>query len=199
MVPSLVASSTEIDALTEGWNKFIYSTALTDSLPVALASISGTYTTIYKNDPTTEQAWQMYDHTVVEQQPAFADLVNDLNYLEFGNSYWIYVTQTMTPNLGMLSRHRALPEHATQLPRATFYGWVTPTLGILTPTVGMTVIAQINGQTCGEGVITDTVDPDQLAYKLQVKADVGGNGCGAAGRTILFLVADEVMGTDALG
>ena len=122
-------------------------------------------------------------------------LVNDLQYLEFGGNYWIYATETITPYLGVPDRDRdhALPEQPIELPPATFYGWVTPIPGVLTPTVGMTVTAQINGQTCGEGVITDSVDPYQLAYKLQVKADVGGNGCGAAGRTVVFAINGQTL------
>ena len=69
----VLAATIEMPRLTEGWNLFAYPIPFTRSLPVALASISDSYTTIYDNGPSAAQPWVMYDRTVVEEQPAFAD------------------------------------------------------------------------------------------------------------------------------
>jgi hypothetical protein len=187
----VLISTIEMPPFSPGWNNPGYPVAETRAITTALASIDGYYTSVYNYDPFQSPPWSLYDRTVLDNQPEFSALVNDLTHLEFGHSYWIYATEAITWYLGVPNNRMA--SQGIQLPPATFYGVLTPTASF-TPTVGMAVRARINGNICGETTIEEW--NGQLAYKLQVQAEnlIGDpNGCGASGRNILFEVGDWLI------
>ena len=149
---------------------------------MALASITGKYTSVYWN---SAGEWLLYDATVLTDHPDFAGLVNDLEEFQGNQAYWIYATEPVTPYLGVPSQSSAAMVASLTLPPATYYGWVQPWIDFL-PAPGDPVTAWIDDNPCGLGSIVEL--NGQMAYKIQVAADAGGNGCGAAGRKIVFRV-----------
>lgn len=186
----LLVSTIEVKLLHPGWNTFSYLADTIRPVEEALASIDGKYTSVL---PATAP-WSLYDSTVL---PAFQPIVNSLAELE-PDSYQIYATETVTLYLKVDDTPNVLingPEDS--VPSATFYGWTTPTVNFI-PTVGMPVIAQVNGVTCGQGTVIDTVQTGTLAYTLQVSAINEMGQCGLSGRTVVFKVGEWTMDHDVL-
>jgi hypothetical protein len=171
-------------ALNPGWNQFAYPLPGSRGVGEALASIEGSYTSVYHQDAT---GFQLYDATVLDQHPEFASLVNDLAEFAFGNAYWIYATQAVTPYLGVPTASRPVAAVPNLLP-ATYYGWVSASPGF-TPTVGMELTAWVNGILCGQGEVVEL--GGELAYKIQVSADTG-DSCGVVGRATTFEVDNGI-------
>ena len=195
----VLVATIEIPPFVEGWNTFGYPVTENRPVPEALASIEGSYTSVYHYDATRpDDPWHIYDATV---GPAFSGLVNDLTELGFGRSYWLYATEPVSLFLGPGGAPAGVAPNTAnnvQLPPATFYGSITPTAGF-TPTVGMPVVAMIGGQVCGQTTIVEL--DGRLAYSLKVMAEnVTGeaNGCGAAERTVVFRVGDWIMDHDRI-
>jgi len=185
----------EMPRLIAGWNQFAYPLPQARAVPVALASIAGSYTSVYHFDPTQEPRWQFYSTAVVQEQPALAGFVNDLSELTFGHSYWLYATATITPYLGVggdQSVLAAVSAPGLELPPATLYGAIavteTSSLG-----VGTVITALIDGKQCGLASVQTW--QGQLVYKIQVAADTG-NGCGAEGRAVTLAFAGKALATN---
>jgi hypothetical protein len=172
-----------------GWNNFAYAAQGSQPITQALLSISDLYTTVYGYDATDSfDPWRVYDVTV-------DDWVNSLRRLEFGNGYWINVSQSITLHLqATLPTATAdplpLPDESDMLfPPSTFYGALLPQDGF-SPTVGITLTARVlpGDIPCGR---TRTREVDgQVVYVVDVFADGGPgtptHGCGASGRTVRF-------------
>ncbi len=174
--------------LRVGWNLFGYPLPGTNQVGSALASLGDAYTSVAYFAPGADQ-WRLYDQLVLSQHPDYAALVNDLSVLEFDHVYWIYATEPVTPYLGVPEGLMAI--EAAKWPPATFYGPVSAS-PVFTPTVGMEVIASINGVICGRGVVISLDRNSQLAYRVQIKPDTG-DGCGNPGRKVIFTVGGRVM------
>jgi hypothetical protein len=172
-----------------GWNNFAYAAQGSQPITQALLSISGLYTTVYGYESTdTFDPWRVYDVTV-------DDWVNSLRRLEFGQGYWINVSQSITLHLqsalpSVTSDQVApLDEPDMLFPPSTFYGTLLPQNGF-TPTVGVTLTARVlpGDIPCGR---TRTREVDgQVVYVVDVFADGGPGsptyGCGVSGRTVRF-------------
>ncbi|MCP4544196.1 MAG: hypothetical protein GY832_44355 [Chloroflexi bacterium] len=194
-------ASVRIPLYGPGWNNIAYPVQETQPVSEALLSISGYYTTVYGYEPTdVTNPWRVYDVTA----PSW---VNDLDELEFGNGYWINVSQGITLYLASDTSassqsvmHDQPPRSAqsvVSLPPATFYGMVSGDQIDFVPTVGMEVTAWISGTLCGQGQ-TLAVN-DQVAYTVNVFA-AGANthaDCGVLGRIVSFRVEGYEMGTTA--
>jgi hypothetical protein len=192
-------SSIEIPLHGPGWNNFAYPVQRTRPVTDALLSISGYYTTVYGYDVTDEtDPWKVYDVTVPEW-------VNDLHELEFGQGYWINVSEAVTLFLkgsaaSIFQRIQWVVQAAVnhlQSPPATYYGWVLPSPDF-TPLPGMTVTAWIDGNLCGQ---SQTLEVDgRVAYSVNVFADGPGGaaGCGVLGLAVMFQIGSRTMTPSAV-
>jgi len=181
-------SSIQIPLASAGWNLFAYPSQLTQPVPQALLSISGSYTTVYGYVVTdTLDPWKLYDVTI---PPPFDQAVNDLKVLEYGHGYWINVSQAITIHLSSAQAIEDLGVPAS--PPDTYYGQAASSMNF-TPTAGMTVVARINGINCGQG--TTASYQNQIVYVVDVLADdgVANAGCGQSGRVITFTVGGRAM------
>jgi hypothetical protein len=198
----VLIATVEMAPFSPGWNLFGYPIQGTRPVTQALASIAGSYTSIYTYDPNSAPVWLLYDQTVADNHLEFTTLVNNLAELEFGRGYWIYATDYVTLYLGIEGSIADSPFRQPEsfpFPPASFYGWITATAGF-TPTAGMSVTAEIAGADCGQTTIQPATG-GRLFYSLQVSAEpIGGppNGCGWSGRTITFHIEDWVMAHDRL-
>jgi hypothetical protein len=161
----------------------------TQPVSQALLSIQDYYTTVYGYEPTdATDPWKVYDTGV----PTY---VNDLEMLEFGNGYWINVSQAITLHLASSVFPMAangLDSATMPRPPATFYGVVLPGPGFA-PALGMEVTAWIGGNLCGQAE-TMAVG-GQVVYAINVLAEDDGAaaGCGAPGRAVTFQVDSQPM------
>jgi hypothetical protein len=199
--PGLYAlmSSIEIPLYGPGWNLFSYPVPMTRTVPNALLSISGYYTTVYGYEATdATDPWKVYDVTVPEW-------VNDLHMLEFGRGYWINVSEAITLFLKGPSDHglqrtsdaTLTTTGSLQSPPATYYGAVLAGSDF-TATAGMPVTAWVGGHRCGR---SQTLEAEgQVAYSVNVFANGPGDsaGCGASGQTVTFRVGSRVMAPTAV-
>ncbi|MEZ4867562.1 MAG: VCBS repeat-containing protein [Caldilineaceae bacterium] len=189
-------ATVEMPALMQGWNLFAYPIPGERPVANALASMADAYTSVYHFAPTRQPTWQLYDATVVMQHPTYAGLVNDLDQLTFGQSYWLYATQAITPYLAIAETLNDRTVGAARLadeptlPPATFYGPIEGGEN-LRLTAGMEITATVNGVLCGQGKVTPL--NDLWAYKIQVAAAVNYNGCGSLGSTVHFVVASKAV------
>ncbi|HSH05709.1 MAG TPA: VCBS repeat-containing protein [Anaerolineae bacterium] len=184
-------STVKYEPFTTGWNNFGY--VIPESRPVttALASIAGQYSSIHHYGTGS---WGLYDPAVGEEYPALAPLVNTLTDLNYTEGYWITVTQPITlymapPNDAPTNNLLDPLASGFELPPATFFGWITPTANVFTPTAGMPVTGWIDGNLCGTGTVVSW--QGKLAYQLQVVSEplLGtANGCGESGKTVTFKV-----------
>jgi hypothetical protein len=185
--PGLYAlmSSLEIPLAGPGWNLFAYPVEGTRPITQALTSIDGFYSTVYGWDPNPYNRWRLFDVTV----PSW---VNTLHELEFGQGYWITITQDITLYLKGHMDLGLTAEASMQTPPATYYGEVLAGSGFV-PTAGMTVTAWIGGNLCGRSQLLD-VD-GQVMYAIHVSAEGPGDwvGCGLPGRRVTFYVGSQPM------
>jgi hypothetical protein len=180
----VLMTSVEIPIYAPGWNMVAYPVPGTRPVAEALASISGAYGMVYGYEPTDPaDFWKLY-------APDVPVWVNDLDALEFGHGYWISVTQPITLHLQGATDGAA---SGVPMPPATYYGRVESGAGFA-PAAGMTVTAWIDGNLCGQGVLTDVAGYG-VAYTVDVMADDGEAwaGCGAPGREVVFRVNGEEM------
>ncbi|MBU0490223.1 MAG: DUF11 domain-containing protein [Chloroflexi bacterium] len=177
----------EIPLHGPGWDSFGYTVQETRPVTEALLSISGYYTMVYGYEPEDElDPWKLYDVTALQW-------VNDLEVLEYGESYWILMAESITLCLRG-AEDTSLAAANLPGPPATYYGSVLAGLGF-TPTVGMTVTAWVDGHLCGQGW---TFEADgQVVYVVHVSAADWGSayGCGAPGQTVVFQVGQAMAGT----
>ncbi|MGB0383381.1 MAG: FG-GAP repeat domain-containing protein [Ardenticatenaceae bacterium] len=186
-------STIEMPAFEPGWNNFGYPLVQTQTVTTALGSISGSYTSLYHYEASSE-LWRLYDQTVVREHSEFSGLVNDLTSLKFGQSYYISATKPITLYLGIPATGNRQPMDVAglELPPATFYGWVKATHSF-TPTDRMTVTAWVGDTLCGQSNIKSWQAPERLVYKLQVK---NNRDCRVENTEILFKVEGEDISWD---
>lgn len=81
-------------------------------------------------------------------------------------------------------------------PPATFYGEVQAGPGFI-PTTGMSVTAWIDGQACGQSFTM--VQEGSVVYAVDVVGDGpgGSEGCGSAGRTVVFEIGAQYVAPTA--
>ncbi len=188
-------ASVQIGLTSPGWNLISYPLRGEPSVNEALASIDGSYTTVYGYEPLEVTApWTIYD-------PSLPPVLNSLNELQFGKGYWINATDAMTVHLSpdIASAPDSAIDPATASvppPPATYYGTVISGEGF-TAEVGQPVVARINSIICGQGT-TREVD-GQIMYIVTVSADGSGSaaGCGRTGATVTFEVGGQAMATTA--
>jgi hypothetical protein len=190
--PGLYALMTaiEIPLYGPGWNNFAYPVQATRPVTQALLSLSGYYTTVYgyeASDPF--DPWRIYDTTV----PTY---VNSLEVLEYGQGYWINVSQSIT--LYLKSELDAVARTDASIlgaygPPATYYGRVTGGQGFV-PQATMTVTAWVNGNLCGRGELSEV--GGGLVYAIHVFGDGPdrAQGCGMPGDEVSFMVDSQAMG-----
>ena len=84
-----------------------------------------------------------------------------------------------------------------QSPPATYYGSIVAGPGF-TPAAGMTVIALVNGNLCGQGRTMSV--GGKVVYSVHVPADGPGGiaGCGMPDREVVFQVASQAMSPAAV-
>ncbi|NJM42095.1 MAG: hypothetical protein HC853_15765 [Anaerolineae bacterium] len=190
-------ASVPLRLANSGWNLIAYPILGARPVTQALHSINGSYTTVYGfevND--ADDPWKVYD-------VAAPSYVNDLSELAFGQSYWVRATRPITLYLDP-SKDNALAANALEpmmsTPSAlpfTIYGVVRGDLS-LKPAAGMSVVATINGEICGE---TETMSyQGQIVYTLNVLADIGGDtaGCGVVGRSAEIEINGKPLGSVSL-
>jgi uncharacterized repeat protein (TIGR01451 family) len=188
-------SSIEIPLRAPGWNNFAYPVQGTRPVTDVLQSVDGYFSTVYGYDVTDPiDPWKVYDVTGV---PGW---VNDLHALQFGQGYWISVTQAITLFLkgdsdmalrGMDDVDQAAA-NSLHSPPATYYGAVLPGPGF-EPTAGVPVTAWVADRLCGQGQVLEV--NGQAVYSVNVLAEGPGGsaGCGASGRRVVFKVGTQAM------
>jgi hypothetical protein len=172
-------ASIEMPLYGPGWNQFSYPAQGSKLVTQALASIDGSYGIVYGSALTdTLDPWKVYAVNV----PMW---VNDLAAIDFGKTYWISVTRSIT--LAM-SGGASAPSSVEGLPSPpmTVYG---------TASTAGTVTAWINGVQCGQGA-TKVIN-NQIVYTLNIQPDAPGGklGCGATGRSVTFKIGSQAMST----
>ena len=183
----VLAAAVEMPALSQGWNLFAYPIPEARPAGEALQSIDGAFTSVAYH---AADGWRLYDAPLLREHPGFAPLVNTLDSLEFGRSYWLYATRVITPYLGVPGGGAlAATTGELELPPATYYGPVQPGDGFQ-PAVGMPVTAWVGGVLCGSSSLV--APAGELIYAIQVAADTG-NGCGAASRPVVFRVGGTLL------
>ncbi len=209
----------ETPNLYSGWNQFSYPDTNRRVVNTAIASIANNYMAVAQQvtkgedgNPVPAQ-WRLYDPRVAHEHPEFATLVNGLQTMQPLESYWVYVVTDTVPYIGVPVADNTQQIRAsgiTELPPATFYGWVTPVPEIgFNPQPGSEIVAMIDESICGRSVILERgPDPEyyvelpykvylpvvggsnaapKLYYKIQVRADTG-EGCGVFGHDVTFYV-----------
>ncbi|HSH05903.1 MAG TPA: VCBS repeat-containing protein [Anaerolineae bacterium] len=182
-------ATVKMSPFNTGWNLFGYPIMETRAVTTALASIDGYYNTVYHYDAYAAE-WLLYDAPLAKDYPAYTNLVNTLDNLEFGLGYWLYATQPITLFLGVPENSSFAPTtNLFTFPPATYFGPVTASSNF-TPTAGMSIDAYINDTLCGTSTLT-ALNSD-LVYTLQAKADASDN-CGTTGATITFAIDNQTI------
>ena len=172
-----------------GWNQFTYLTPISAPTKIALESISGSYQTVYDYVvDDSEDPWKVFD----VDAPNYA---NDLAYLIYPRIYLITTTKSVTLSLVTQPLQRGgltIHEPVLPSPPSMQYGSVSPR-SVFIPAGGMTVIATINGRTCGQAK-TKSFDKT-VVYAIDVEADDAGKyaGCGAPGRDVTIFINGTAM------
>jgi hypothetical protein len=181
----VLMSTIEIPLYGPGWDQFAYPVQAVRPVTEALASIDGSYNTVYwYNGSDIVDSWKLFS----PQVPLW---VNDLASLQFGEGYWIHLTRSITLKLHGAGFAEEAQAPAQQLPPATYYGLVLPSDNFI-PSPGMEVLAWTNGVKCGQA-ITQLVD-GQVVYTVNVPADGPVTpGCGKYGAMVHFQVGDYRM------
>jgi hypothetical protein len=168
-----------------GWNLFSYPLREAQPVTQALASIDGSYATVYGHVATDEvDPWRVYDVNA----PGY---VNDLEQLTFGHGYWISTTQPITAHFASgpaeIAASAAIPPHVP----ATYYG---PVVGA---TSGQTVTTWVGDTLCGRSRTLEV--RGEVVYAVNVLAQAGGPaGCGAPGRQVRFKLGAQLLTPTAL-
>lgn len=187
--PGLYALMSSIELPLQGgsWNNFGYTVQNTQPVTTALQSIVGKYSVVWGYAATANvdgEPWQFY-------APNAPSWVSKLSTFEFGQGYWLYITDTNDVTLylkGADDVRAAAVNNASLLP-AVYYGPLLPST-ILTPAVGMTLTAWIDGIACGQ---TQTeAQADQIVYVVRVAADTGRTPpvCGLLHESIITFTLD---------
>ena len=180
-------STIKMPAFEQGWNIFGYPLVQTQTVTMALASISESYTSLYHYEASSE-LWTLHDQTVPSQ---FSGFVNDLTDLKFGHNYYIYATEAITLYLGIpaTANREPMDVEGLELPPATFYGWVTASKSF-TPMKDMVIKAWVGETVCGETKIRSWQEK-KFAYKLYVN---NNSKCNLENGEIVFKVDSHELG-----
>ncbi|MCW5844364.1 MAG: VCBS repeat-containing protein [Caldilinea sp.] len=209
----VLAASVELPQLQEGWNLLAYTIPETRTVDVALASIRDDFTAVYQYDPATETGWRIYDNWLQANAPEFAELVNDLPALAYGQSYLIYATQTVTPYLAVPGPQAAVVQGAAAtsdgvaaaaapagplLPAPASQVGTAPAVyyGILVASPGASVVARVGAVECGRAE-TRPGDDGALRYVLRVASAAQLAGCGEPGTPVEFVVDGSVAAIES--
>ncbi|MGB0384928.1 MAG: FG-GAP repeat domain-containing protein [Ardenticatenaceae bacterium] len=186
-------STIEVPLRTAGWNLFAYPVQTTRTISDALQSINGYYSTLYGYDGSTpDDPWRVYDSSA-------ESWVNTLHQLEYGQGYWIYLTQPITLALPIDTTSTSRRAASLMSPPATYYGVISNDQ----IQASTTVTAWVGDVQCGQ-TQTRTIDPStssghrtQLVYAINVWSEAQKAGCGAPGRTVTFQIGTQPMSTTA--
>jgi len=193
--PGLYALFSHIDIpLETGWNLIGYPVQGNRPISEALASIAGKYSMVFGFDPdATDGGWRTYI-------PGAGEVVNDLDNLQFGHGYWLYITDTMqiteSPMLQLKGNAAATQPltntYATLMldsPPAVYYGVVSGDVAGFTTPGDSKVIAMVSNKVCGTGEIDDAGN-----YAVKVVAhSAAAPGCGVPGSKITFKIGDAAV------
>ncbi|MCB9151337.1 MAG: VCBS repeat-containing protein [Caldilineaceae bacterium] len=195
----LVATIPLKPALSAGWNSFGYPAQASQPIAQALASIDGKYTIVHHYRAAPAPTWQTYAPDVA---PPFDIVVNDLEQMELGQTYWLYATEPITLYVGVgdqvIASSSAATTTNTPSAPAIFYGWIEPGINF-SPVKDMTVTAQIDGDFCGETTVQ--LFNGRLGYVMRVAANESQQElqrCGIYGEKVTFFVGDRVMAQTSL-
>ena len=178
-------STVDVPLRFTGWNLFAYPVQTTRTISNALQSIDGYYSTLYGYDGNNSaNPWLVYDTNA-------DSWVNTLQQLEYGQGYWIYVTEPITLSLPVDTTATSTSRRTNRLisPPATYYGVVNDEQA----QASMPVTAWINGTECGQGE-TRLVN-GTLMYSITVWEAGQKAGCGTIGDIITFKVGSQTMTT----
>lgn len=181
-----VFASVEVEAPQRGYNLISYPIEESLSPGEGLASIAGRYTHIYGYNPagaTSTERWPVYT-----PNPTVPGYVNTLARLEFGQGYFLYVTEPVVIGWGAGST-AALASAETLTPPSMFYGSVQQVGGAVVQP-GQRVTGVMNGVVCGTG--ETRLVGGQVVYTVAVEA--AGTGCGLVGREVVLQVDGERLG-----
>ncbi len=192
----VLTAAVEIPFYTAGWNLFAYPVPQSLSIEEALASIDCCYTSVYGFDLSNPgDPWKVYDRRIAAEQ-AWA---NDLTQLDFGQGYWINVTQPVTLTLKV---GPALPLTPTQVvalaspvnrrvPPAVYFGEIEAQPGA----VDAQVTALVDGvEGCGAAAVAyDETGTGRYLIKVD-GADAGPlSVCGRPDRPVTLRMGEEVI------
>jgi len=160
-----------------GWNLLGWPLQTSRAVTVGLTSIAGKYQTVYHYDAQAS-GWEIYDASLPPQ-------LNTLSTFNFGQAYWITVTQNVTLTLSILtSTAPYAPQAALPMPPATYYGRLLGAPTSLTPLtvyIGDTLCATARMET--EWYLVHVLGADEKV------------GCGQAGATLLFKQNGQTVAT----
>ena len=203
----VLAAGVEIPFYTAGWNLFAYPVPMDLLIEKALASLDGDqigrgaeccYTTVYGFDAAQPGApWTVYDRRIAPDQ-AWA---NDLQTLQFGQGYWINVTEPITLVLKVGSASplaqapaAALANPVSRTPPAVYFGEIQADAGAA-QRAGPPLAATVDGvEGCGEAtVVYDENGTGRYVIKVDA-ADAGPlAGCGGPGKQVTLRLGEEVI------
>jgi hypothetical protein len=188
----VLMSSFEVALTGSGWNHIGYPIrGAPRAVEEALASIKGAFDSVWHYNATTPEweAWSTFNVSAPEW-------ASDLTTLEFGEGYWISMTQEIDTPLYLKGPPDPEDETTTMSQRAATSEFSSTTTSVpalyyavldsswLTATAGMQIQARINGTLCGASE-TQLVN-GKVAFYVKVVADTPGGiaGCGAAGHMV---------------
>jgi hypothetical protein len=201
----VLAAGVEIPFHTAGWNLFAYPVPMDLPIGEALASLDGNqigrgpeccYTTVYGFDAAEPGApWTVYDRRIAPEQ-AWA---NDLQTLQFGQGYWINVTEPITLVLKVGTAAplaqapvAALANPVSRTPPAVYFGEIQAGAA---QRAGAPLTATVDGaEGCGEAtVVYDETGMGRYVIKVDA-ADAGPlAGCGGPGKQVTLRLGDQVI------
>jgi hypothetical protein len=185
----VLAAGIDIPLPEATWHLIAYPIAGSRPVTEALQSIAPYYATVVGydgNDPANP--WKVFDTKALPW-------VNDLKDLQFGQGYWISVTQPVTLQLDVSPGAPISDTTASgvamgntlgnRTPPAVYYGTVTAAPGI---TTGMPISASVGEMLCGRALIQE-----EMRYVIKVLAADApdASGCGAPGRQVTFSTAGD--------
>jgi hypothetical protein len=203
----VLVAGVEIPFYTAGWNLFAYPVPMDLPIGEALASLDGDqigrgagccYTTVYGFDAAQPGApWTVYDRRIGPEQ-AWA---NDLQTLQFGQGYWINVTEPITLVLMVgaaaplaQAPAAALANPVSRTPPAVYFGEIQAGAGAAQAAVPP-LTALVDGvEGCGAAtVVYDESGTGRYIIKVDA-ADAGPlAGCGGPGKQVTLRLGEAVI------
>jgi len=167
-----------------GWNMFGWPLQASQAVTLGLDSIDGYYKTVYYYDAQTK-VWELYDITL-------PPILNDLDTLNFGQAYWITVTQDVTLTLSTLSSGEpSQPMESLPPPPATYYGRLLTGQPVLAGNAALSVY--VGDTLCGLGRMQEF--DGAWWYIVNVAQAIEKAGCGQTGAELKFKVNGQTVTT----